>query len=272
MKKALTYLTFTNLLFLLILALSGFIDGVSGRVVYYAAFLLPAIIALILKSRLDVPPKFLPLRLSKKGAVMLLPLIAPTLALVFFISWLTSMVLSFIGEGEVTDVSGNIIAVILTHAVLTALLEELLFRYVPLALLSPITKRGAVWISALFFSFAHCNLYQIPYAFIAGVIFAAVDLVFESIWPSVLIHFLNNLISIIWLRNLEDCKFVTAYIILLLALALVSIIMIALKNNNYKERLKGTFAGKSEHKLSYEPLLFFAATLVIAVLNLWGAR
>ena len=268
MRRALSYLTFINLLFLLLLGLAGLASGIFGQIIYYLAFLLPTTLAFLLKGRLEAPPKFLPLKLSGDSAVSLIPIIAPTLALVFFVSWLTSFILSFIGEGSVTDVSGNIVKVIFTHAVLTALFEELLFRYVPLAFLSPITKRGAVWISALFFAFAHCSLYQIPYAFIAGVIFAAIDLAFDSIWPSVLIHFLNNLISILWLRNAESRVFVTVYITILTACALISILAIVFKRSAYKEKLQSVFANKEKYILSYEPMLFFITALVIAAFNL----
>lgn len=268
MRRALSYLTLVYLIFLLLLGISGLFDGIISRIVYFLAFLLPAAVAFLLKERLETPACPLPLKLSGGSAAALLPLIAPTLALVFFVSWLTSLLLSFIGDGSVTDVSGNIITVILMHAVLTALLEELLFRYVPLAFLSPISKNGAVLISAMFFAFAHCNLYQIPYALLAGVIFAAIDLIFHSIWPSVLIHFLNNLISILWIRNSENTTFVTVYIILLVSLALISVLVIILKRTFYKEKLQSIWVEENKFVLTIEPILFFVMTIVIAAFNI----
>ena len=268
MKKALTYLTFIDLSFLLLLGLSGFINGFLGDAVYYLAFLLPVSVAIALKGRLDVTPQFLPLRLSTKNACRLLPLVAPTLAVIFVVSWITSVLLSFVGEGSVTDVSGNIVTVILTHAVLTPLLEELLFRYVPIAFLAPVSKKGAVWMSAMFFAFAHCSFYQIPYAFIAGVIFAAVDIAFDSIWPSVLIHFANNFISVFWLRCAESASFVTAYIVILFALALLSVAIIISKRALYKELSVKIFLDNEKYVLSCEPMLFFVTASVIAAFNL----
>lgn len=269
MKRALSYLTLINLFFLLFLSLSGFADGALGAVLYYCAFLVPAGIAYFVKSRLELPPSPPSLKMTGKKAALLIPVIAPTLLLVFLISCLTSLILSFFGEGSVTDVSGNIVAVILTHAVLTAICEELLFRYIPLSFISPYTKRGAVLVSALFFAFAHCNLYQIPYAFFAGVIFAVVDLVFDSIWPSVLIHFLNNLVSILWLRNFESENFATAYILILCSLALISIIVLLLLRGKYKEEISRTFKDKRKYKLSLEILVFIGASIVIALFGLF---
>ena len=268
MKKALSYLTLINLLFLFFLAVSGFVSGTAGKIIYYLAFLVPALVAFLLKDKLDAPPALLSLKLTRERTALLIPLVAPTLALVFFISWLTSMLLSFMGDANVTDVSGNIVTVVFTHAVITALLEELVFRYIPIAFISPITKRGTVWISALFFAFAHCNLYQIPYAFVAGAIFAAIDIVFDSIWPSVLIHFANNLISIIWLRNVQNGKFVTVYIASLVALALISLTLAVMLRKRYKKEIADSFANKSKYEFSYEPILFIAVALTVALLNL----
>jgi membrane protease YdiL (CAAX protease family) len=85
---------------------------------------------------------------------------------------------------------------VLTHALLPAVLEEGLFRFVPLKVLSPISRKIAVLLSAALFAIVHGSVYKIPYAFAAGVIFAMLDIYFASLLPSLLIHFLNNLLSL----------------------------------------------------------------------------
>ena len=241
MKKSLTYIVFCDLLFVLLLGIAGFLNGALSEIVYYLAFLLPTALALVLAKTLEgafTPPK---IRISCENLLLTLPVTAPTLAIIFFVSWLTSLILSYFGEGSTSDVSGNIFLVIFTHAVLTAVLEEALFRYIPLAYLTPYSKRGAVLFSALFFALAHCNLFQIPYAFIAGVIFAVLDIAFDSVIPSLLIHFVNNLISIIWLRGGGESDFVTVYIIALVSAALVSIIPIIIFRKKYTDKIKSVF-------------------------------
>ena len=241
MKKSLTYIVFCDLLFVLLLGIAGFLNGALSEIVYYLAFLLPTALALVLAKTLEgafTPPK---IRISCENLLLTLPVTAPTLAIIFFVSWLTSLILSYFGEGSTSDVSGNIFLVIFTHAVLTAVLEEALFRYIPLAYLTPYSKRGAVLFSALFFALAHCNLFQIPYAFIAGVIFAVLDIAFDSVIPSLLIHFVNNLISIIWLRGGGESDFVTVYIIALVSAALVSIVPIIIFRKKYTDKIKSVF-------------------------------
>ena len=241
MKKSLTYIILFDLLFVLLLAVSGALDEVLGEIVYYLAFLIP--IALALWTAKVAEPRFSPLkiRISSENLLLTLPVTAPTLALIFFISWLTSLILSYFGENGTPDVSGNIILVIFTHAALTAVMEEALFRYIPLSYLTPYSKWGAVLFSALFFALAHCNLYQIPYAFIAGVIFAVLDIAFNSIIPSLIIHFVNNLMSIFWIRGGGNAEFAKAYIIVLVGAALVSLIPIFVMRGKYKTKIKNAF-------------------------------
>ena len=245
MKKSLTYIIFFDLLFVLLLAVSGALGGAIGEAVYYIAFLFPTALALgtVKKTGAQFSPA--KLRISSENLLLTLPVIAPTLTLIFFVSWITSLVLSHFGENSTPDVSGNIILVIFTHAVLTALMEETLFRYIPLAYLVPHSKMWAVIFSALLFALVHCNLYQIPYAFIAGVIFAVLDIAFDSIIPSLIIHFVNNLISIIWLRGVGNSDFATVYVITLVSAAIVSIIPVALMRKKYAEKINRAFK-KSE--------------------------
>ena len=241
MKKSLTYIIFCDLIFVLLLTVAGTVGGIFGDAVYYLAFIIPISLALgfvkVGEVRFD-PPK---LRISAENMLLTLPVTAPTLALIFFVSWLTSLILSYFGKGSTADVSGNIILVIFTHAILTAVLEEALFRYIPLAYLTRYSKRWAVLFSALFFALAHCNIFQIPYAFIAGVVFAVLDIAFDSIIPSLIIHFVNNFISIIWLRGGADADFVTVYIAVLVIFALVSLIPVAIFRKKYINKIKSVF-------------------------------
>ena len=240
MRNALKYILSLDLIFIFLLYVSGFFGTVVGRVIYYLAFFLPVLLALVIVKRLGIafsPPR---LKINGEAVLMTLPVAAPTFALIFLISWVTSLVLSFLGDGSTPDVSGNIILVIFTHAALTAVCEEALFRYIPLALLAPYSKRAAVILSSLFFALAHCNLFQIPYAFAAGIIFAAVDVAYNSIIPSLLLHFGNNLISVIWLRGATDGGFVKIYIAVLLSAAVLSLIPVFLMRKKYKTAL--TFA------------------------------
>ena len=268
MPKALKYVTFLDLIFLLFISLSGFVEGVVGSIVYYLAFLVPVALAFVLKRVTGVSFSAPSMKISPQDLGLTLPLAAPLIAVIFLISWLTSLVLSAVGDGNISDVSGNIFNVIFTHAVLTAVLEETLFRYLPIAFIAPHSKKYAVLFSALFFAFAHCNLYQLPYAFVAGVVFSVIDIATDSIIPSLLLHFLNNLISIFWLRGMGNGGFTTICVIALSALAILSFLPIFILRSRYLKKIS-LIAGEEEKiRLSYEPMIFFATTLLVAVISL----
>lgn len=264
MRGALAYLSAINLLFILLLSLSGAFGGWIGEAVCYLAFAAPILLTLFLKSKSILrlsPPR---VKISRDGICLTLASAAPSLALVFFISCLTSLILSRFGFGNVTDVSGNLAYVIFSKALFTAILEEALFRYIPLALLAPYSRRGAIIYSALFFALVHCNPYQIPYALAAGVIFALLDLACDSVMPSVILHFLNNLISIFWLRHSIDQSFARIYVILLVSLALLSLPVIFLLWKRFAERIRGALSKDGGVPITVESVLFIILTLSIS--------
>ncbi len=96
----------------------------------------------------------------------------------------------------------NIVGVILFAiytAVIPAIVEEILFRKVILNTLLPYGKHFAIIFSALLFSFMHCNPNQSLYTFIGGIVLAAVAVKTKSIVFPICIHFLNNLLSVMYM-------------------------------------------------------------------------
>lgn len=84
------------------------------------------------------------------------------------------------------------------YAVLPALVEELVFRGWFLAALQPGGERRALVLSALLFGLAHGNLTQMPFAFLLGLLFGWLYLRTGRLWPSVIVHFLNNSLSVVF--------------------------------------------------------------------------
>jgi len=84
-----------------------------------------------------------------------------------------------------------------TTGILVPIAEEFLFRG---ALLKSFSRYGtgfAVTASALLFGIMHGNMFQTPFATIAGVIMAYVAIRSGSIWPSIIIHMCINSFSVI---------------------------------------------------------------------------
>ena len=85
---------------------------------------------------------------------------------------------------------------LVSTAILPALVEEMVFRGYILGALRPQGDGLAIVFSAVFFGLLHGNLLQIPFAFILGLIFGYLTVQTGSIWPAVLLHFLNNALSV----------------------------------------------------------------------------
>lgn len=111
---------------------------------------------------------------------------------------------SYIQLMEQSQMSVN--AVSITAAVFLAPFgEEFMFRgvifhYCKKAVENMNKKKAAFWIAnivqAFFFGFMHLNLVQGTYAFVAGLVLGYLAYRFKSILPCILVHMLNNAISV----------------------------------------------------------------------------
>ena len=266
MRKKLNLVIGLDLILLLFLSLSGMSEGTASTLLYYAAFLIPIAVGFILLGKTSLFR--LPCDGDRMPLPLALPFFAPGTALFFGLSMLTACLFSLAGKSDATALSGNFALDLLLHALLPALLEEFLLRRIPLGLLAGEDKKSAIFYSALFFSLVHCNLFRMPYAFAAGLIFAALDLAAGSILPSLLFHFGNNLLSLLWLRLGAGGAGRAWYLAALGALTVVSLAFIAVRRETYKLCFSRIFDKKSKLFFSYEAILLAAAALFIAVTSI----
>ncbi len=94
------------------------------------------------------------------------------------------------------DFAGRILYAV-SIAVVPALVEEFAIRGV---IMQPLRKYGdkfAIVASAIIFAVLHGNLIQAPFALIAGIGIGYAVCITNSIWTGILIHFVNNLFSVI---------------------------------------------------------------------------
>lgn len=188
-------------LLLLLLAVGGRLasplpsplDALGSLVAYAAAIAIAAALA----TRAD---RHAPLSLaSLSHPALLLPLVAPCLLTIYLVAWLCSYLGSLAGISASAALTDPLPLALVRHALFPAVAEELLFRYYPLRRLLPYGRRRAVGVSALLFALAHADIIQLPYALLAGLVFAALDAVTESLVPSLLLHLLNNTLSVLTL-------------------------------------------------------------------------
>jgi membrane protease YdiL (CAAX protease family) len=90
----------------------------------------------------------------------------------------------------------NLIIMILTTAVLPGICEEIMHRGMILQSYKTFGVKNAIVISSLLFGLMHLNISQFFYATIIGFIIAIVDLSSDNIIPGIIIHFVNNALSV----------------------------------------------------------------------------
>lgn len=196
MKRKLNILTISYLLFLILLFFSGAFVGILSELIYFLAFIIPFGIC-IYKIRNEENEYKDCLSISRDDAMLFVPLIVPIISLTMIISFVTSYVIfTLTGKTNPIDLGDSYLIALIQHALFPAIFEEALFRYLPMRMIAPHSPRCAIIVSSIFFALVHGNLFQIPYAFIGGVIFMSLNLATGSIIPSLVIHFLNNALSI----------------------------------------------------------------------------
>ena len=255
MKKSIAFLVVVDLIFLLVASVPALISGWYSEVVYYALYA-----GLIALAVLFVRREKTSLRLSalSKRPLHALALFAPAMLLIIGISFLISTLLALLNKSNATDVSGPLVLELLRHALLPALFEEMLFRYVPVRLLGGRSPRAAIVVSSVMFALVHLSLFQIPYALFAGAVLAYITVLTGSVLPSVLLHFANNAVSVICMREPNFAPCVT--LIVLAAVSALSAVYIVAHRRDYAKTLKEAFSGE---RVGFSPEITIAAVVCL---------
>ncbi|MBE6635856.1 MAG: CPBP family intramembrane metalloprotease [Ruminococcaceae bacterium] len=271
MKRRINSLVTVDLAFLFILAAAGSAaDERIGNIIYYLAFIIPITIGIIYMRSFDcelysdsedrsgdIPP--LGISITARNALITLPIIAPTVAVICLISYLTGIVMSALGYVEPFVPEESFLYSVLMHALIPSVLEEMLFRYIPLGILRR-NKKAAILISAVLFSLAHASLFQIPYAFAAGIVLASVSVMSGSIIPAIVIHFVNNLISLALSYGIGGAIFPSVCAVI----AILSLIPIIIFRKTYIGVIKELFTG-DRIKIERSIIIYGGLSLFLAV-------
>ncbi len=265
MKSSLRYLVALDLAFLMLLVLSSATVGVLSEIIYYSAFVIPLLIYFFGCGTGKLPRPALSLRPKGRGLLLAIP-VAPCLILSCIgLSLLFSYLFSLATGGGSQPLVGGFPELFLLHALLPSILEELLFRLVPLSLIAPYSKKSAVLISAILFAVIHIDLAKLPYAFLAGVVFATVDIVTESILPSVLLHLINNTLSIFCQWEKTAVGFALPMLLVLCVLSAIGAVLIIIMRKRYALSLRSAFSHDDKPRFHVELLLPIVFSLVLAV-------
>lgn len=278
MSHAIKIVTLIDIMFLILLMLSASFTGVISSIIYTLSFLIPFAIGFAYSKQLKTKreeelgiaeplDKFFTLK--KSDILSLIPLIAPAITIIFFIAALTSLILTALGAVNSQPENVPLIEMLIVHALAPAILEELLFRYIPMKLLFPYSPRYCVLLSALYFALIHANLFQMPYAFAAGIIFMVLNLAFDSVLPSLILHFTNNVLSVICMKYCLDYGSIIAFAVVLLLFALISLIFIVKRRYHYSSCAKKAFSKGDSFTMNNAPIALIVISLYIALMNLF---
>lgn len=272
MKKSVLYVITVDSIFLLFIILSGILSSVSpalSQAAYYMAFAASLITFLVLARGRDKDkplPKLLP---SKEGILLTIPIIAPSILAVMGISYVTALLLSLAGKEQSAFPSGDFWGLFLLYALIPAVLEELVFRYVPMTLIAPHSKKSATVISALLFAFVHCDLFEIPYALFAGFLYAILDIALGSVLPSMLLHLLNNTFAILWQTHIIPSNASGLALAILGGLGILSAVAIIFLRKSYQRKIGYILDSHDKTEMPTSSALFVAVTGAVAVLSLF---
>lgn len=275
MKDAIRLYTVLILVFVLLLVAAGSIGGTVGQCVRMLAYIIPIAVGYFSAPRFRrerenvsgvVEEQRYYLGIGMRGVRLALPLIFPTVAVVFTVSAGTSALLGLIGAGQQVTLGGSLLDTIIMRAIVPAVMEELLFRYLPMLLLMPYGRRECVLISSLYFALVHCDLFSIPYALVAGLVFIVIDMATESVLPSVVLHLVNNLLSVLWMYWSADATLTVVYIAGIFALAAVGTVVIILRRKDYGAAVSSALA-RGEGVRTAAPFALIIPTLLVAVMS-----
>lgn len=265
MREKIKSLVIADVIFIALLTVSGMINGVLSNIVYFSAFIIPFLFVVITE-KIDIKSKeyLFPLKNPDIAAAS----VFPTLITVIVISTLTASLMSLFGKENTVELGDSLALALLSHALLPAVLEEGLFRYLPMKLLAGRNGRVCVLISAILFSLAHHSLFSIPYAFIAGVAFMTIDIVSGSVLPSLVMHLVSNALSVVLMFYSVTAPLSTAIYSVISVLACLSLIYLTVIREKVARIISERFVTLEKYKFSYEILLFAVPMLVISVSEL----
>ena len=255
--------------FMILAYVSSVISGALSLILYFLAFSVPFILAYF-ADRDDSDRSVKYFKLDALGTKTTLLVLFPSVFAVLSVSLITNLIIpATIGITNSANLGDSLVFALVYHAIFPAVMEEMLFRYLPLKLLSGYSRRGAVLLSAVFFAMVHRNVFSIPYAFVGGVIFMTLDIVTDSVLPSIIIHFINNLLSVLMIFFGDNNVFAISFYSFLILGTTISVIFLIKNKTVVKENISYAFSSGDRVTATPSLCLFLGASLIMTILNLF---
>ncbi len=148
---------------------------------------------------------------------------------------------STVSDMKMSGVGGTLLGT-LAIAVVPAIIEETAIRGIVMQSLRKYGDIFAIIASSLLFACMHGNMVQIPYTIIGGILLGYLTIATGSLWPSIVLHFINNFYSVIIMSvndNFSENASVVVTLIMFIAFIVSGIIgAMNLKKIKYEVKLQ----------------------------------
>lgn len=141
-------------------------------------------------------------KISFKAILMCMGIGAMVFLLNIFVATFFSIILQLLGYNYMPGetITNYPIYLLVTNVIFTAILpgvcEEVAHRGLLMRGLSPLSIKKAIIISAVLFGLVHMNIEQFFYATIIGLFIGYLAYTCDSIYPAIIVHFMNNFLSV----------------------------------------------------------------------------
>ena len=254
---------------------------------YLASFMVPVAFFALFSKKRHTEPMRLSLRLTVETPLFIFASVGIILASAVLNSLILEPIISpefnYSDAFQSADYSENykIVIQFIATAIVPGVCEEFLFRGMILSNLMPYGKNGAIIVSSLLFGLMHQNPLQMFYATMAGIVLALLYIYTRSIYCSMLVHIVNNGISVLEealsARLPESDQWIITVIdVSIFVLAAVSVVILLLgrkrrfsETPDFSEGVFGKTLPETEgyQRFPVHPLrkirLFFAPTIII---------
>ena len=167
---------------------------------------------------------------------------------------------------------------LLATVIVPPLVEEFACRGIVLGILKKFGDLFSIIVSSILFGFMHSNFEQIPFAFFVGIGLGFITIKSGSIWLAVLVHAVNNSISVIYSYFLSKLSLgfqnISYTILLTVELILGIISLLYIKNEDFfkldTSKTENTVPRKLKYFFTSVPIIIYLIFCVISSLKFFN--
>lgn len=178
-----------------------------------------------------------------------------------------------IDDSGFAQTGAAMIVLIVYQCIIAPITEEIFYRGTLLKVFSRANQRFAITASAVFFGLAHGNIPQFILAFLTGMFLAHIDIIHNSILPSIIVHIFINTTSMIINRiytagSYSQVRIANIIYLLIAAVGLLLFIYFTIKNKLPRTTPQQSRRGFSVAKTSVTVIAAFTALAGNTIINI----